>query len=895
MIDRTCRNFALGLLASTALATPAFAQDNTPNQPSAQNSGATDVTAPPPAVEQAQDGKVPDSTEIIITATKRAENLQNVAQSVQVLGTRKLDQLNITNFEQYTKQLPSVSYNVSQSGGAVVYMRGVASGGDGNHSGSPPSVGVYLDEQPVTTIGGALDVHIYDIARIESLAGPQGTLYGALSEAGTIRIITNKPDLNATYGRVDGELNLTAHGHEPGGKLEGMINIPLASRVAFRAVGFYQRDAGFIDNVFGSRTYCGDAVTIPDPDDPDDPDKRITVGCVHNGYTVTNAGLEKRDINTAELYGGRAALKIDLDDNWTVTPTVMHQYARYDGFGGADLSLGDLQAQRFRGDEYRKDQFTQAALTVEGKIWNFDLTYAGAYMDRPTESIIDYTDYVEAYDNKYIPKGGIYHYLYFLDSAGNPIVPHQDIFGTEHFKKMSQEVRLATPQENRARALVGAFYQRQTNHIYQNYLVPDLAPDLSVNGWPGTIWLTLQDRVDRDWAVFGEGEFDLTPKITLIAGGRLYRYDNSLFGFAGFGKNPAFVEDAPDDYDNSPPNGAGASGGVRRCLTVNGEQAIDDLDSELASGGVAGTPCTNVGAVEGGVAVPKHTKGDGFSHRLSARFKPNDRTMFYATWSRGFRPGGLNRAPGTAPYGADYLTNYEAGWKTRFGPLTWNGAVYHQIWKKFQFSFLGPNSLTIVQNGRDAVINGVESDLNYVAGGLTLSASAAYTDAKTKGNICNSASDPTPDCTAILDTGDLANDPSDDTVDSIITPSGTRLPVTPEFKATATARYSWPVGIGNAHVQGNLTYQSSAAADLRQVNTLLGVNPNDYLGRIRASTVVNLFAGFDWRQFNTEIFVSNVFDERNEQARFVACSSCERTYIQPGRPRTIGIRAGVKF
>ena len=97
-----------------------------------------------------------------------------------MLGTRKLDQLDISNFEQYTKQLPSVSYNVSQSGGAVVYMRGVASGGDGNHSGSLPCVGIYLDEQPVTTIGGALDVHIYDIARIESLAGPQGTLYGAL-------------------------------------------------------------------------------------------------------------------------------------------------------------------------------------------------------------------------------------------------------------------------------------------------------------------------------------------------------------------------------------------------------------------------------------------------------------------------------------------------------------------------------------------------------------------------------------------------------------------------------------------------------------------------------------------------------------------------------------------
>ena len=73
-------------------------------------------------------------------------------------------------------------------------MRGVASGGDGNHSGSLPSVGVYLDEQPVTTIQGPLDIHIYDIARVEALAGPQGTLYGASSEAGTIRIITNKPD-----------------------------------------------------------------------------------------------------------------------------------------------------------------------------------------------------------------------------------------------------------------------------------------------------------------------------------------------------------------------------------------------------------------------------------------------------------------------------------------------------------------------------------------------------------------------------------------------------------------------------------------------------------------------------------------------------------------------------
>src|SRR6059058_422160 len=223
------RALSFALLATTAVASPALAQNTQPRttgQSPAPGTNATDVTAPPPPVQQRQAAAgVPDQSEIIITATKREENLQNVPISVQVLGTRKLDQLNISNFEQYTKQLPSVSFQTAQPGFTTVYMRGVATGGDGNHSGSLPSVGTYLDEQPVTTIGGTLDVHIYDIARIESLAGPQGTLYGASSEAGTIRIITNKPDLTATYGRVDGELNTVDHG-DIGGKMEGMVNIP---------------------------------------------------------------------------------------------------------------------------------------------------------------------------------------------------------------------------------------------------------------------------------------------------------------------------------------------------------------------------------------------------------------------------------------------------------------------------------------------------------------------------------------------------------------------------------------------------------------------------------------------------------------------------------------------
>src|SRR5436305_3489972 len=260
------RALTLGLLASTALATPALAQNAQPQtagQTPAPGTNATEVTAPPPRVQQAQaNANLPDQTEIIITATKREENVQNVPINVIALGTRRLDQLNISNFEDYTKQLPSVSFLTTQPGQTTVYMRGVSAAGgtnaEGNHSGPLPQVGTYLDEQPITTIGGTLDVHIYDVARIESLSGPQGTLYGASSEAGTIRIITNKPELGKTYGRVDGELNQIAHGGV-GGKLEGMINLPVAPKIAFRGVAFYERDAGFIDNILGSRTYYTNA------------------------------------------------------------------------------------------------------------------------------------------------------------------------------------------------------------------------------------------------------------------------------------------------------------------------------------------------------------------------------------------------------------------------------------------------------------------------------------------------------------------------------------------------------------------------------------------------------------------------------------------------------------
>src|SRR5580765_6998487 len=149
---------------------------------------------------------------ITVTAQKRTESAQDVPISLDVISGDTLTQMNVQNTVQVLKLLPSVSYTTAGPGFGQIYMRGVASGGDGNHSASLPSVGIYLDEEPITTIQGPLDLHMYDLQRVEALAGPQGTLYGASSQSGTIRYITNKPDPSAFSASVSAEVNGVDHG-----------------------------------------------------------------------------------------------------------------------------------------------------------------------------------------------------------------------------------------------------------------------------------------------------------------------------------------------------------------------------------------------------------------------------------------------------------------------------------------------------------------------------------------------------------------------------------------------------------------------------------------------------------------------------------------------------------
>src|ERR1035438_2605205 len=207
--------------------------------------------------------------EVVVTGQKRTEDLQKVPISLTVLTGKELEEHQVSDFDDFAKLLPSVSYQTLGPGQSQIYFRGIASGSDGLHAGSLPATGVYLDEMPVTTIGNTLDVHIYDIARVEALAGPQGTLYGASSLSGTLRIITNKPDMDAFSAAYDVKGDKFGRGNS-GEQFEGYVNVPISEHIAVRLVGFYDHEGGYVNNLPTTNVFLrGAPLAVPPiPNDP---------------------------------------------------------------------------------------------------------------------------------------------------------------------------------------------------------------------------------------------------------------------------------------------------------------------------------------------------------------------------------------------------------------------------------------------------------------------------------------------------------------------------------------------------------------------------------------------------------------------------------------------------
>lgn len=794
----------------------------------------TAVTSSPALAQSAsQQSVAPANSEgdIVVTATRRAETMQHVPISIQALGTEQLAEQHVSSFDDYAKLLPSVTFNSSGPSQAQFYFRGVNAGGGGLDVGSQPTTALYLDEIPVTTIGGSVDLHIYDIARVEALAGPQGTLFGASSLAGTLRVITNKPDLTKFEAGYDAQINKFGKG-QAGGSIQGFVNIPINDKMAIRLVGYYEHAGGYIDNTYQQRTY-----------ELDDKDPNTNV-------TIDNREFVGKDKNDVDSYGGRAALRVELDDDWTVTPQIIYQHQKAKDSFLFDPKAGDLKVHDFL-NGFNKDEWYQAALTIEGKVGNWDLIYSGGYFQRWRDNLNDYSYYTVAYDH-YSKAAGLtvdgpdpfYYYTKFPDGNGGYLNPNEYYRPDFKFSKQTHEIRVNSPSDSRLRVTLGGFMQRQTGRLDSDFFaygISAAAETVPMADWPNQnqyplpgftdgLYIKRLDRLDKDYALFAEGNFDILSNLTLTAGIRGFKAESSVYGFSGIAalaRNPA------------------------RCTPTTGRY-----------------PC---------ISVDKNYKETGETHKLSLAWKVTPQRMVYATYSTGFRPGGINRGVTAPNYNSDTVTNYEVGWKTRWGRLRFNGAVFYEKWTDIQFSLLGQNGQVYLLNAPGgASVKGVEADMVWRSGGLALSAAGAYIDAHLDDDFCVSATE--------------------------CQPAGTRLPSTAKFKGNATARYTFDMA-NEPFVQAVLNYQSGVRATLLDSDTYPAPDPTtgvirEQFGFTKGFATLDFSAGVKIGDMSIEAFIQNAFDKRGILSKSASCGLAECNFyarLYPIKPQLFGIKFGQKF
>ena len=442
----------------------------------------------------AQQAQATDLETVIVTARKREETLLDIPQEIQAISQEQLERANLASVEDFSRFVPSLSYLTTAPGRGSIYFRGVAD--DSSSYIADSSAAVYLDEQPLTQSALQPEIRLIDIERIEALPGPQGTLYGSSSQAGTLRYITNKPDPSGYYSDVSLEGHSVDQGDE-GYEVSGVLNLPVGEDVAIRVVGFSARDAGYIDNVFGESF----------------------------GGTFDNADAVKDDINSIDYVGGRVALRWLANEDWTVDAGVVHQQMDANTYSEDNVlrSGREYAVVRFL-DESREDEWTQLALTLQGDLGFGQFTSATSYFTRRIAYFQDNTDYTFYLSNAF----GAYYANYDLGpdprGLGWSDGPYAD--------RIAQEFRLQGSTDKMT-WLAGLFYE-QVEEGYSFFTrIEDYEDSPSFAFWnayygvePGTtdnvFYHSKNDQKTEQYAVFGEVGYSPTEDWTLTAGLRWF-------------------------------------------------------------------------------------------------------------------------------------------------------------------------------------------------------------------------------------------------------------------------------------------------------------------------------------------------------------------------------------
>ena len=451
-----------------------------------------------------------DIEEVIVTASKKEQNIQDVPMSVQAVGAAELDKKNIKSLEDISSISPAVTFNNVGPGKSNFYIRGVSDGAIMNSYASPEATtALYIDEQPLTAASLTPDLHIYDIERVEVLMGPQGTLYGASSTSGNIKIITKKPDPSGLDLGADIEYGSITDGDKDK-SLEAFINLPLGSNLAARVSAYDVQDGGWIDNKKASYSYQN-----------------------ARGYTIDNFtspyDVAKDDYNDSSKEGSRIRVSTDFE-NVNLDLSFLSQESYYNGSYETDI-LTDDQTQamparsntRFSKERY-DDEFDQFSATISGNLTDdIEFVLNTSIFERDTAYTYDYASYVEYYYYAayayYVCN--LYEYSgYYYADVNDCRDPRMTYAQTNDIERKSTELRIQSNNETGFNWVLGAFQETNEKVTDVDYIQPG-SSHTNQRWWEAD----LERKGDID-AIFGELYFDISDKTSATLG--LRKYDQSM-------------------------------------------------------------------------------------------------------------------------------------------------------------------------------------------------------------------------------------------------------------------------------------------------------------------------------------------------------------------------------
>ncbi len=840
---------------------------------------------------------------ITVTATKTEQDSQSIPVAVSALGASDLEELDVDVFVDYLVQLPGVTAGGGGPGQNTIYIRGLASTTPNlttaGVAGLAPNVAFYLDEQPLAQPGRNLDVYAVDLERVEVLPGPQGTLFGASSQAGTVRMITNKPVIGEYSASANFGYAMTEDGDDSS-SAEFVVNLPVGEQFAIRGVAFWDNQGGYIDNVPGTVNTSDSARfrpagTVRANGVPVSANRAgFQAGADLSGVTfidADNTALVEDDFNETTYSGFRISARADINEDWTADISVMQQELDADGVFFQDPDLDDWEIQRYAPDTLT-DEFTNISWTLQGRLAMLDVVYTGAFTDRESDQTVDYTDYmfVGQYFPYYTCEGSV-TYPGAANPSGTCYSPASFVDSQTNVEVESHEFRFTTPQDNRWRVTAGGFYSETVltelnAFTYPGSIDADPFGPFAPNGpftsgyfadpgpYPdGVIFQNDIRRTDEQFGLFGEATFDVSDTFAVTVGARWYDIEVDLEGSAnasfcnsGGTDAQAFGTDISDLYDGDGQFTFRGTCNTARHITYNDTQSVADIlaiDPLLSQ--------AQAEAIFNATRAPDAAATDGAIFKLTGTWTPTDRTLFYATYSEGFRPGLLNRPGGalgpnnfTVPFvlDTDEVTNYELGWKLDLADdqLRFNGNVFFVDIENLQTTIFDPTitNLFFSDNAANAEILGLEGDVTYAPvdlSGLTFTGAFSVLDTEITEVLT-----PTNDVTA-----------------------GSALAFAPELQLTARVRYEWELqSAWTAHVQGQAIYSADSRSDVIDINA----------AEVEGSTTLGARTGLTADNWSVELYVDNLTNENAVLANNFTFDRERQTVI---RPRTVGLRFGVSY